>query len=192
LIGTTTFGPFAIAQLTGEQCLVPAIDVAAFSPVCQADTPYIDYEVRVSGTTASLATLTFVDLDGKQVAQHVDVPLKGRVIYPGASVTPPDWPGWKLNSAGLWEKDPTDARLRDGLSVIVQVNPTATANVSYAPATAPCSDPDQVESQAPPTTVQLVQLPATGSGSGTVAVIGTLLLLAGGALILVVRRPRPV
>jgi LPXTG-motif cell wall-anchored protein len=191
LIGTTTFGPFDIAQLTGEECVIPTIDLAAFSPVCQGDTPYIQYEVKVSGTTANDATLTFYDLDGRQVARYVDVPLSGRVIYPGASLDPPDWPGWKLNSAGLWEIDSSDSRLRDGLTVTVEVNPTATANVAYPPATQACSDPDQVESQAPTTTVQLVQLPSTGSGSGRIAGVGGLLLLAGGAMVLLVRRPRP-
>lgn len=199
LVGTTKFGPFELAQLTGEECavtttttVVPTIDVAAFSPVCQSDTPFIQYQIKVSGTPNTVATLTFFDLDGKQVAQYVDVPLSGQVIYPGASVNPPDWPGWKLNSNGLWDIDPTDARLRDGLRVHVKVNPEADAQVSYPPATEKCADPDDQQSDAPTTTVPIVQLPSTGSGSGKVAVMGGLLLLAGGALILIVRRPRSV
>jgi LPXTG-motif cell wall-anchored protein len=190
LMGSTTFGPFELAQLTGEQCVVPTIDLAAFSPVCQADTPYIQYEIKVSGTTAADATLTFFDLDGKQVAQYVDVAMSGRVVYPGASSTPPDWPGWKLNANGLWDIDPADSRLRDGLTVMVEVNPTATAQVAYPPATAACADPVQAESLATNTTVQIVQLPATGGGSNKLAALGTVLVLGGGALMFLVRRPR--
>lgn len=202
LTGTTTFGPFDLAKLTGEQCVVPTIDVAAFSPVCQADTPFISYNIEVSGTPNTTATLTFFDLDGKQVAKHAGVPLSGKVIYPGASIDPPDWPGWKLNSNGLWDVDPSDTRLRDGLTVHVEVNPTAEAEVSYPPATEICADPENEQSgppttteppttTAPPTTVQVVQLPATG-GSSKLAGLGALFLLAGGGLILLVRRPRSV
>lgn len=119
----------------------PTIDVAAFSPVCQADIPYIEYRIEVSGTDATTATLTFRDFFGDETV-HENVPLSGTVIYPGASENPQDWPGWMLNDDGLWVEDPSDAHLRDGLLVIVDVNPTAMTRVEYPPATAACNSPE--------------------------------------------------
>ena len=70
-----------------------------------------------------------------------------RFVYPGASVdaagNPTDWPGWMFDG-DEWVIDPSDAYLRDGLTVVIEVNPTATATVSYPPATAACANPEQV------------------------------------------------
>jgi LPXTG-motif cell wall-anchored protein len=170
----------------------PTIDVAAFSPVCQSDTPYISYTITVSGTPNTTADLTFIDNEGDVVATHNDVPLTGTVIYPGASPAPNvDWPGWKLQPNGMWVWDDTDANWRDGLTVRVEVNPTATASVSYPDPSTACDDPPQVASQAPPAQPsQGVQLPSTGSGTGVLAGLG-LLMLAGGAALLATARRRP-
>ena len=65
-----------------------------------------------------------------------------RFVYPGASVdaagNPPDWPGWVFDG-DEWVVDPTDAFLRDGLTVVVEVNPTASDTVCYPPATPSCT-----------------------------------------------------
>jgi hypothetical protein len=142
-----------------------AIELAAFAPVCQGDIPYIDYEIRVSGTSASTATITFFDLDGNQVEVITDAPLTGRVIYPGASESPQDWPGWVLNSAGLWVPDPTDDRLRDGLTITVEVNPTASAQVSYPPATAACNSPENPDLDPPASGTPGGRLPFSDPGT---------------------------
>ena len=87
-----------------------------------------------------------------------------------------DWPGWKFEN-GQWVVDPSDAHLRDGLRVVVEVNPTSEGTVSYPPATSACADPaqgapdDAAADLVPPTTVPpAVQppvplLPPTGSNS---------------------------
>jgi hypothetical protein len=49
----------------------------------------------------------------------------------------------------VWVHDPSDARLRDGLTVVVEVNPTATGSVRYPDATAGCADAPQVSSSGP-------------------------------------------
>jgi LPXTG-motif cell wall-anchored protein len=139
------------------------IDVAAFSPVCQGDIPYITYNIEVSGTSANTATLTFIDNQGNEVETHTNMPLSGTVIYPGASSDPQDWPGWRVAGNGNWEIDPTDQHLRDGLTVRVQVNPTATGQVSYPPATEACNGPEGTSS--PQTPSASGELPATGSNS---------------------------
>ena len=174
----------------------PVIGALAFAPVCQADTPYIDYEIEVSGTDATTATLTFFDLDGNQVDQFTNMPFSGRVLWPGASVDPPDWPGWRLNADGFWEPDPSDARLRDGLTILVEVNPSATAPVRYPPATEACNTPPPPPGT-PPTTQPPAPpspqpgLPVTGRRTTYGSIAGGFLLALGAALVLVARRPTP-
>ena len=128
--------------------LTRTIDVTGFSPECVNDAPYISYNIVPLGfvPTSGNATLTFFDKNGNQVGNPVQVTsLQGRVVYPGATVVDgvaTDWPGWKFEN-GVWVQDPSDAVLRDGLTIRVQVNPEATATVTYPPATSACADPKQ-------------------------------------------------
>jgi hypothetical protein len=186
-----------------------SIDRLTIASVCVGDTPYVDYEIEVSNTSATTATITFSDLDGNLVLERSGLPLAGRLLYPGASLTPADWPGWRLVD-GMWVADPTDARWRDGLDVVVQVNPTATAEVSYPPATAACNSPTVVDppgeaellGQVDPTTTTAsptttvanrsgVGLPSTGAGSpDRTALVASMIALAGAGLTLLTRRSR--
>ena len=165
---------------------------------CVNNAPYITYDITPFGFTPSGgATLTFYDLDGNLVDSTHVTDLTGRVLYPGAQVDAAglatDWPGWKFEN-GQWVVDPTDAHLRDGLRVVVEVNPTSEGTVSYPPVrrraptrrTAPPTTlPPTV---VPPTTVPPDVLPSTGSrfvvpfvlaAFGLVAVGGLTLLLGG-------------
>ena len=86
-----------------------------------------------------------------------------RFVYPGAQVdaagNPLDWPGWVFDG-DEWVVDPTDAFLREGMTVFVEVNPTASDTVSYPPATPLCTaDPPQTSSVGG-------QLPATRPADG--------------------------
>ena len=123
----------------------------ALASECVNNAPYITYDITPFGFTPSGgATLTFYDVDGNLVDSVHVADLTGRVLYPGAEVDAAgiatDWPGWKFEN-GVWVVDPTDAHLRDGLRVVVEVNPTSEGTVSYPPATSACADP----AQAPPT-----------------------------------------
>lgn len=68
------------------------------------------------------------------------------LLYPGTRVnadgTIADVPGWNLNAAGFWVRDPSDEFLRDGIALTYTVNPTATATVTYPPESANCANPD--------------------------------------------------
>ncbi len=93
-------------------------------------------------STVAPATVTFVDLDGNVVGTETATYQAGatvRFVYPGATVDAAgnavDWPGWMFDG-DVWVHDPSDAHLRDGLTVVVEVNPTATGSVSYPDATA--------------------------------------------------------
>lgn len=163
----------------------PKIEAAVFSPTCQADIPYISYEIKVSGTSASTAKLTFADKTGKVVATHVGVPLKGSVIFPGASASPKDWPGWKQAANGNWIEDPTDAISREGLTVTVEVNPTTTAAVTYPAATTACANP---ATPPPPPATPTGIIPTTGSSVQVALGVGAILAALGVAMLLIRRR----
>ena len=105
------------------------------------------------------ATVTFIDLGGNVVKTETSTYQAGqtvRFVYPGAEVdasgNPLDWPGWVFTN-GQWVVDPSDAGLRDGLTVSVEVNPTASAMVSYPQATPSCDanppDPAAPQGQLP-------------------------------------------
>ena len=68
------------------------------------------------------------------------------LLYPGTRVNADgsiaDVPGWILNSAGFWVRDPSDEFLRDGIVLTYVVNPTATAFVTYPPESSACANPD--------------------------------------------------
>jgi len=183
-----------------------SLDVSAFSPQCVGEAPYVSYAIKPIGFTSSgPATLTFYDMNGNFVEKIVVPTLSGQVVYPGASVdangNATDWPGWTQAPNGSWIPDDSDADLREGVTVKVEVNPTATAAVSYPPATSSCFGPPNGTT---PTTTICVEpratggdpactLPRTGSDSvGRMMAIGAIALAAGAAFALVARRRKGV
>jgi LPXTG-motif cell wall-anchored protein len=190
----------------------PSLRIVALSPVCLGDIPYIDYELALEGLdpTGKTATLTITDLDGNPVGTYADQPLSGRILYPGASADPADWPGWKFDEDNeMWVFDSTDARLRDGLRITAEVNPSATGRVAYPPASSACNGPELVDSEPPvpaaPTPPaaapvaaapvaaappQSTALPSTGTSSWLLALLATMLVLGGSGLVAVGQRRR--
>jgi hypothetical protein len=167
------------------------IFVGAVGTTCQRDVPVI---VLRFGNRTDLdghpGTLTFIDVNGKTIeTRDIIYQADGTVteLYPGAAVdaqgNAADWPGWKLNRFGFWVEDPTDALWRQGLTLVVSVNPTASTGISYPPASSACANPSSASRRAASTT-----LPATGSNmrdASSVALVavllGSLLVLIGGA-----------
>ncbi|WP_084128825.1 hypothetical protein [Demequina sp. NBRC 110055] len=120
-----------------------------------------------------MATITFVNPDGEDYTLPGTYPLgEGRILWPGAAVAPAagytedqidptngdtfvatDWPGWVQDEDGEWMPvdDPQDnfGWTRDGVQVLVQVNPETTVTVNYPPATPTCA-------ANPPTTTTVV------------------------------------
>jgi hypothetical protein len=146
-----------------------SLDIVAMGPACLNDAPYIEVtfgdQPQFNGRPA---TVTFIDLDGNVVGTATATYQAGatvRFVYPGATVDAAgnavDWPGWML-VGDVWTHDPSDAHLRDGLTVVVEVNPTATGSVTYPDATAACADPQIAQTvPAPTTSVPQGQLPVT-------------------------------
>ncbi len=163
-----------------------SLDVTAFSPECISDAPYINYAIVPIGfTSTGPADLTIRDINGDIVEELVVDELTGRLVYPGAAVssngTAIDWPGWKLEN-GKWLRDPSDAYLRDGLTITVEVNPIAVATVTYPGASSDCADPN---SAASPPTVSAASgpLPSTGSNSLAALRVAAGTLAAGLAIV---------
>jgi LPXTG-motif cell wall-anchored protein len=181
--GSSTSSPESSTTST----TVPGLSIAAFSPVCLRDAPYVDVtfgdQPEFNGHTA---TVTFIDLDGNVVETHTTTFQAGetrRFVYPGAEVdangNPVDWPGWVWDG-DEWVIDPTDARLRDGLTVRVDVNPTATGAVTYPPATPDCD-------ASPPDNPPDGTLPETGSASTNTAAVAAAFVAGGLALVALAR-----
>jgi hypothetical protein len=64
-----------------------------------------------------------------------------------------------LTEDGFWIIDPTDQHLRDGINMTYELNPTATAFVTYPPESSTCANPN---GPFPPTpTPQPGELPPT-------------------------------
>jgi hypothetical protein len=118
---------------------------------------------QLAGVTG---TLTMRDVDGNVISVQPLVYEPGatvHVLYPGTAVNPDgsiaDVPGWELLPNGFWIPDPSDERLRDGILLTYEVNPTASAFVTYPPESSTCANPD---GPFPPTpTPQPNQLPPT-------------------------------
>jgi uncharacterized repeat protein (TIGR01451 family)/LPXTG-motif cell wall-anchored protein len=145
---------------TEETPFEPSLGDTGGSGVCRGDAPIVNYTIETLGIDPDpfTATVTVRDVNGDLVTLRTatGAPLAnpfvatsrtGSFLYPGANVDADgeatDWPGWKFQN-GRWVVDPSDAFLRDGLEVTVEVNPTVSFEVSYPPASSACADPTQV------------------------------------------------
>jgi len=197
-----------------------SLDVSGFSPECIRTAPFIRYAIVPRGftPTSTQATLDIKDRNGNLVRTQVVNSLSGTITWPGASVdssgNATDWPGWQRANDGVsWIPDPTDAFLREGLTITVTVAPSVSpvATVSYPAVTSPCANPPgtsppttTVSGQSPPTIVcvpgqnndrnpadDCVELPRTGgNGSGNTMLIAAAALLAGLLFLTAARRRR--
>jgi hypothetical protein len=178
---TTTVPPASTVPPTSTA----PIFIGAVGTTCQRDVPVI--VIRFGNRTdldGHPGTLTFVDLNGKTIeTRPITYQANGTVteLYPGAAVdaqgNAADWPGWKLNEFGFWVEDPTDALWRDGLTLTVSVNPTASTDISYPPASSACASPSSVS--------QRSTLPPTGSSVRDASSVALVAVVVGSLLILV-------
>jgi hypothetical protein len=200
---------------------------AGAATVCRAEVPtiLINFGNALPALAGQTGTLTMADVNGNVVSTQPLVYRPGtsvELLYPGTVVnadgTIADVPGWNLNSSGLWVRDQSDAFLREGIRLTYELNPTATAFVTYPPETSACANPPtgQTTSSSTPTptirTSQTVPTPipqstpsspsrpplaVTGPHDptisirltpGTLTVIAVAMILAGGGLVLSTRR----
>jgi len=182
----------------------PSLSGSMVSPVCDANTPWIDYSVVLDDPNGTIPnpTARLVLSDGDQsttipLGALVDGQLSGRVLWPGASVDANGvgngWPGWAFEN-GQWVAAPDNfGWTRGDISAAVEVNPTLRVALSYPPSTTSClTDPPGASTAA----IAAVggSLPETGGNSAAVLPIAAgagALVLAGGVL-MYVRRTRRV
>jgi LPXTG-motif cell wall-anchored protein len=191
-----------------------SLDVSGFSPQCIRDAPFVEYTIVPVGFTpvSSGATLVVSAANGTLVETLQVDNLSGQFIWPGATVdaagNATDWPGWKLADDGVsWIPDPSDAFVRDGLTIEVTVDSvTATATVGYVADTSVCANPPDgiapTTTPAPTTTVCVpgqnndgnpsddCGLPTTGGSPSNALIIGAGALLAGLLMLTTARRRR--
>ena len=94
-------------------------------------------------------TLTMTDVNGTVISTQPLVYQPGttvELLYPGTEVNPDgsiaDVPGWILQDNGLWVLDPSDEILRQGITLTYELNPTATATITYPPESSACANPE--------------------------------------------------
>jgi len=145
--GTTTTS--TTAPPGGPTTTVEQVFFRGASVVCQREVPTIVITFgNLTEFAGHVGILTMSDLNGVVVSTQELTYIPNatvQLLYPGTQVNPDgsiaDVPGWNLNAAGFWVEDPSDAFLRDGILLTYTVNPTATAVVTYPPASSGCNTP---------------------------------------------------
>jgi LPXTG-motif cell wall-anchored protein len=199
----------ALAQ-DADPAYPPTVPTAA-AGICVGDIPFFQYQVDFGSDefVGDPMTITFQNPSGDDFVISTTVPARGAsatVLWPGASESPPDWPGW-VNTGTVqnpvWEESTTDSgaftRAPGGVTVDFETNPTLSTNVVYPPATAICANPKNPPTttttsggQGQPTTSAAaptgVSLPRTGAQTAAIALVAGGLVAAGTTLVVSSRR----
>ncbi len=121
----------------------PTMTVTA-TAICVNDVPYLDYVVTPGNfTPVNGVTIAWADAANNVVTTMTDLPLSGRVLWPGAVVDQAgngiDWPGWVFQN-NKWIQAPDGFEgLRPKANVTISVNPSQTITVDYPPADPFCT-----------------------------------------------------
>ncbi len=220
IAGVMALGVVPAAVATDEAPDPRYADEPTLRSVCIGDVPYLSGSVDFGEPEAGKqGTWQWLDADGNvRLEGTFTLDSEGKTtfssIWPGASVDPPDWPGWTLVD-GVWVEDPNDegawTRYPEGVvtTITATVNPTVSASLTYPPATAVCANPpndggggngggdnggetpvcdenpgDGVNDDLP----VCQELPATGANVGTAALVGAGLLAVGAGAVALSRR----
>ena len=148
---TTTSTVPGQTTTTTTTTLPPTFQFAGAATICIVEVPTIriTFGNTFPALTGQTGTLTMSDINGNVVSTQPLIYQPGTTVdllYPGTSVnadgTIADVPGWILTNAGLWVRDPSDAFLREGINLRYEVNPVATAFVTYPPESSACANPE--------------------------------------------------
>ncbi|TDO95638.1 gliding motility-associated C-terminal domain-containing protein [Flavobacterium sp. 245] len=129
----------AIVTITIE---APVMTVTA-TPICVNDVPYVDYVVTPGNfTPVNGVTISWADSNNNVVTTMNNLPLSGRVLWPGAVVDQAgngvDWPGWLFQNNQWIEGADGFETLRPTATLTISVNPSQTIVVNYPPADPYC------------------------------------------------------
>ncbi|MCC2032207.1 LPXTG cell wall anchor domain-containing protein [Microbacterium sp. BWT-G7] len=159
---------------------------------CDRDVPWIFFEValtdpdkQVTSNEAKLVLTNGTETATLPLGPLVDGTLKGRVLWPGASIDSSGnangWPGWAFEN-GVWvETDGNFRWTRGAITATIEVNPSVVVPLSYPPATPVCD-------ANPPQSGSAAALPATGMAAAILPITVFGLLAAAAGVILLLRR----
>jgi len=113
----------------------PVMTVTA-TPICVNDVPYIDYVVTpVNFTPVNGVTIAWANSNNTVITTMNDLPLTGRVLWPGAVVDQTgkgiDWPGWVFQDNKWIEAPDGFETLRPLAKLTISTNPSETITVEY-------------------------------------------------------------
>lgn len=183
----------------------PPVPPSSAQATCIGDIPYVSYQANFGPEFAGEeVTITIPSPTGIYISVTKTLGPDGSVsgndiLWPGASESPKDWPGWIQLDDGTWvEGDDGFLWAREGITGVFEVNPTVTVSAAYPPASSICAGPqnpppggpppENPPPGSPPPTTTTTSLPATGAQTGTLAIVGGGLLVGGTALVVAARR----
>ncbi|MFD2941998.1 T9SS type B sorting domain-containing protein, partial [Flavobacterium notoginsengisoli] len=121
----------------------PKMTVTATS-ICVDDVPYIDYVITpLNFTPVNGVKISWADSSNNIITTSSDLPLRGRILWPGAVVDGNgkgiDWPGWIFENNKWVQGADGFEKLRPTANLIISLNPTETITVNYPPADPYCT-----------------------------------------------------
>jgi gliding motility-associated-like protein/uncharacterized repeat protein (TIGR01451 family) len=130
----------AIVTVTIE---APSMTVSG-EGICINDVPYFSYKTTANNfTPINGLTLTWTDSNNNVVSTMTNLPLNGKVLWPGAAVDQngngTDWPGWVLEGEKWIEAADGFENTRPTASVTFTLNPSQTIVVNYPPSDPFCT-----------------------------------------------------
>ena len=120
----------------------PIMTVTA-TAICVNDVPYLDYTVTPGNfTPVNGVTIAWADSNNNVITTMNDLPLTGRVLWPGAVVDQAgngvDWPGWLFQNNQWIEGADGFEALRPTATLTISLNPSQTIVVNYPPSDPYC------------------------------------------------------
>lgn len=182
-----------------EPCAEPSLAGSLAVGECEADVPWIFYDVVLTGADDTpgnhVARLILTDGTNTEELELGELDengkLTGRVLWPGAAVdgegNPTAWPGWEQLSDGTWvETDGNYAWTRGDISAKLVVNPEIPVALAYPPATPDClTGPGSGDAH--PVALTSTGLASTGFAGTTIAIVAGVIVIAGVAFVVIAR-----
>ncbi|WP_264564043.1 gliding motility-associated C-terminal domain-containing protein [Flavobacterium sp. N3904] len=151
-VGVQTMTYQICEKLNNTNCDTATVTVTIEGPsmtvsgegTCTNDVPYFSYTTTANNfTPVNGLTLTWTDSNNNVVATMTNLPLNGKVLWPGAVVDANgngiDWPGWILVDGKWIEGSDGFENLRPTASVTFTLNPSETIIAHYPPSTPYCT-----------------------------------------------------
>lgn len=196
----------ATAAFAVDEAQYPSVPPSSAQATCIGDIPYVAYQANFGSEFAGEeVTITIPSPTGIYISVKKTLGPDGSVsgndiLWPGASESPKDWPGWIQLEDGTWvEGDDGFLWAREGITGTFEVNPEVTVSAAYPPASSICAGPqnpppgepppgEPPPPDQPPPPETPPGLPATGAQTATLALVGGGLLVGGTALVMSSRR----